>query len=135
MSALILPLLLFAIFYFVLIRPQQRKMKEQQALVRKASAGDRIMLNSGIYGTITEVVDDAAYIELADGIEILVNRNFIQELLDAFPTESASEDDDAEEDDAAEDAEDDDEWDEDDDDIQDADVHDAADEDADEVDA
>jgi len=52
MEGLILPLLLFVIMYFALIRPQQRKMKEQQALIAKAGEGDRIMLSSGIYGTI-----------------------------------------------------------------------------------
>lgn len=93
MSGLILPILLFAIFYFVLIRPQQRKAKEQRALVERAEAGDRVMLSSGIFGTITEVVDTAAYIELAEGIEILVSRVFIQEILQEFPTEVAELDD------------------------------------------
>ena len=51
MSALILPLLLFAVFYFVLLRPQQRKIKEQAALVERAGAGDRVLMTSGIYGT------------------------------------------------------------------------------------
>ena len=88
MEGFILPLLLFVILYFALIRPQQRKMKEQQALVNKASAGDNIMLSSGIFGTITEVVDTAVYVELADGIEILVSRVFIQEIVDEFPTGS-----------------------------------------------
>lgn len=86
MEGFILPLLLFVILYFALIRPQQRKMKEQQALVNRASAGDNIMLSSGIFGTITEVVDTACYVELADGIEILVSRAFIQEIVDEFPT-------------------------------------------------
>lgn len=89
--AFILPLLLFAIFYFVLIRPQQRKVKEQKALVAQAGPGDRVMLSSGIFGTITEVVDTAAYVELADGLEILVSKVFIQEILTHFPTEEAPE--------------------------------------------
>ena len=91
MGALILPLLLFAIFYLVLIRPQQAKIKAQKALVARAQAGDRVMLSSGIFGTITEVVDDAAYVELADGIEILVARVHIQEILTHFPTEDPPE--------------------------------------------
>ena len=94
MEGLILPLLLFVIMYFALIRPQQRKMKEQQALIAKAGEGDRIMLSSGIYGTITEVVDQACYVELAEGIEILVSRSHIAELLDAFPTEATDDEDD-----------------------------------------
>ena len=89
MAGLILPALLLGIFYFFLIRPQQRKIKEQKALVERAEAGDRVMLSSGIFGTVTEVVDTAAYVELAEGIEILVSKVFIQEILTHFPTEEA----------------------------------------------
>lgn len=93
MEGFILPLLLFVILYFALIRPQQRKIKAQQELVNRATAGDNVMLSSGIFGTITEVNDTAAYIELAEGIEILVSRTFIQEIVDEFPTESSSSED------------------------------------------
>ena len=89
MEGFILPALLLGIFYFFLIRPQQRKMKEQKALVDRATAGDRVMLSSGIFGTITEVDGTAAYVELAEGIEILVARVHIQEILTHFPTEEA----------------------------------------------
>lgn len=99
MEALILPALLFGIFYFLLIRPQQRKLKEQQALIKKAGAGDRVMLTSGIYGTISEVVGTAVYLEVADGIELLVNKSFIQDLLDEFPTEAEPQDEVADDDD------------------------------------
>ncbi len=92
MSALILPLLLFAVFYFVLLRPQQRKIKEQAALVERAGAGDRVLMTSGIYGTITEVVGEAAYVELAEGFEVLVARGSFQEILKSFPTEDTDDD-------------------------------------------
>ncbi len=92
MEGLLLPLLLFVVMYFALIRPQQTKMKEQQALIKRASEGDKILMASGIYGTITEVVDTACYVELAEGIEILINRTFIQEILSDFPTEAEEQD-------------------------------------------
>jgi len=85
MEQLILPLLLFLGMYMLLIRPQQKRVKEQQALIASASAGDRVLMTSGIYGTITEVLDTAAYVELADGFEILINRQSIQEILNEFP--------------------------------------------------
>jgi preprotein translocase subunit YajC len=88
MQQLILPILLFGGMYMLLIRPQQRKVKDQKALVDRAGTGDRVMLASGIYGTITEVLDTAAYIEVAEGIEVLVNRIHIQEILDEFPTKA-----------------------------------------------
>lgn len=85
MEQLILPLLLFVGMYMLLIRPQQKRMKEQQALIASAEAGDRVLMTSGIYGTITEVLERAAYVELADGFEILINRESIQDILDEFP--------------------------------------------------
>ncbi len=98
MEALIFPILLGGVFYFILIRPQQRRVKAQQALVSRAEAGDRVLLSSGIYGTLTEVLDTSAYVELAEGIEILIARTTIQEILDHFPTEEAAEDDEGEDD-------------------------------------
>ncbi|MFT7474388.1 MAG: preprotein translocase subunit YajC [Verrucomicrobiales bacterium] len=106
MAQLILPLLLFVGMYMLLIRPQQQKAKAQRALVGRASAGDRVMLTSGIYGTLTEVLATTAYLEVAEGIEILVNRQLIQDILDDFPTDELDaadhgdvEDDDVEDDD------------------------------------
>ena len=87
MEGLILPILLFGGFYLLLIRPQQRKMKEQRALIAKAAAGDRVLLSSGVYGTLTEVLNEAAYLEVAEGIEILVSRSHIQDILEEFPTD------------------------------------------------
>lgn len=94
MAQLIFPILLFGGMYMLLIRPQQQKMKAQQALVNRAAAGDRVMLASGVYGTLTEVLETSAYLEVAEGIEILINRVHIQEILTEFPTGKADEADD-----------------------------------------
>jgi preprotein translocase subunit YajC len=83
----ILLLLLFVGMWALLILPQQRKAKAHKALVRKAGVGDRILMASGVYGTITEVLDVALYVEIAEGIEILVNRSQVQDILEEFPTE------------------------------------------------
>ncbi len=88
MANLILPLLLFVGMYFLLIRPQQQKLKAHQATIARAAAGDRVLLSSGVYGTLTEVLDQSAYVEIAEGIEILVARSSIQDIIDDFPTES-----------------------------------------------
>ncbi len=87
MENLILPIILFAGFYLLLIRPQQRKLKEHRATIAKAAEGDRVLMSSGIYGTLTEVLDGAAYLELAEGIEILISRSHIQDIVDEFPTD------------------------------------------------
>ncbi len=94
MANFILPILLFGGMYMLLIRPQQQKVKAQQALVDRAAAGDRVMLASGIYGTLTEVLRTSAFLEVAEGIEVLISRSHIQEILDEFPTDQVDEIDD-----------------------------------------
>lgn len=86
-SSFILPVLLFVGFYFLLIRPQQQKLKAHRATIAKAAAGDRVLMSSGIYGTLTEVLDTSAYLELAEGIEILISKAHIQDIVSEFPTD------------------------------------------------
>jgi len=90
MANLILPLLLFGGMYMLLIRPQQQKLKAHQETIARAKAGDRVLLSSGVYGTVTEVLDVSVYVEIAEGIEILVARPSIQDIIDDFPTDAAS---------------------------------------------
>ncbi len=57
--ALFLPLILMGgVFYFLLIRPQQRRVRAQQALVNAVEVGDEVMTTGGIFGTIVEIDDD-----------------------------------------------------------------------------
>lgn len=86
---------IFLGMWAILILPQQRRMKAHQALIASASPGDRILTSSGVYGTITEVLDRAIYLEIAEGIEILVSRPQIAEILEEFPTEVTTVDDEA----------------------------------------
>lgn len=69
-----LPLILiFAIFYFLLIRPQQKKQKEHQAKIKAVRRGDRVLTGGGIYGQVTKVMDDnEVQVEIADGIKVRV---------------------------------------------------------------
>ncbi|MGI9604654.1 MAG: preprotein translocase subunit YajC [Acidimicrobiales bacterium] len=90
MGNVIFLLILFGGMWAILIRPQQKRVKAHQALIAKASAGDRVHLSSGIYGTITEVLDITMYVEIAEGIEILVARSQISDILEEFPTESTA---------------------------------------------
>ncbi len=80
---------MFIGMWALLILPQQRKMKAHQALMASAKAGDRVLLANGLYGSLTEVLAAAVYVEIAEGIEILVNKAQIQKILDEFPTEEA----------------------------------------------
>lgn len=101
-----LPLILiFGLMYVLMIRPQQKKAKEQQALVASISAGDEVLLNSGIYGTVNEVdADDpnVLWIEVYQGVELKVRRGAVDQRLNepAAPAEDLVEEsaDDADED-------------------------------------
>lgn len=80
-----LPLLLIvAVFYLLLIRPQQRKAKAHQQLVQSIGTGDRIVTIGGIHGTVETIDDDTARIEVAPGTVITMTRAAIaRRLVDA----------------------------------------------------
>ncbi|MDP6867828.1 MAG: preprotein translocase subunit YajC [Acidimicrobiales bacterium] len=80
MAGFIPLILIFGLMYVLMIRPQQRKVKEQQALVSSISAGDEVVLNSGIFGRVNEVDGDdlnILWIEVFDGIELKVLRSAV----------------------------------------------------------
>lgn len=77
--ASLLPLLLiFAVFYFLLIKPQQKRMKEHQATLSALKKGDDVVTGGGILGKITKVgADDTVTVEIAKGVEVLVAKGTI----------------------------------------------------------
>jgi len=73
-------ILIFGLMYVLMIRPQQRKVKEQQALVASVSSGDEVVLSSGIFGRVNEVdADDpnVLWIEVYAGVELKVLRTAV----------------------------------------------------------
>lgn len=92
---LVLPLALFVGLYFLMIRPQQRKVKEHQQLVAALEVGDDVVTSGGIYGAVTAIDGEVLRLEVADGIEILLARDAIAELVEYA---SPDDDDDAEQD-------------------------------------
>jgi preprotein translocase subunit YajC len=68
-----LPLiLLFAVFYFLLIRPQQKKAKTHKQFMENLKKGDRVVTSGGMYGTITGVTDEAVTIEVAEKVRVKI---------------------------------------------------------------
>ena len=63
-----------AIFYFLLIRPQQRKAKEHQAMVAKLAQGDEVVTAGGLLGRVLDVGDTFVTLEIADGVRVKVQR-------------------------------------------------------------
>jgi preprotein translocase subunit YajC len=84
-------ILIFAIMYFLLIRPQQKKVKEHQAMVAALRRGDQVVTQGGLIGKVTRVKEDdqnEIEVEVADGVKVRVVRNTIAQVLSK--TEPAS---------------------------------------------
>ena len=80
----ILPIILiFGIMYFLMIRPQQKKMKEHRAMVAALRRGDQVLTQGGIIGKVTKVKDDANEIEveISSGVKIRVLRHTIASVM------------------------------------------------------
>lgn len=78
----ILPLLLMLpIFYFLMIRPQQKRMKEHKNMVAALKKGDEVVTNGGLGGTITKVGDAYLSMRIADNVEVNVQKQSVAALL------------------------------------------------------
>lgn len=78
MWSFVVPMIfMVVIFYFLLIRPQQRKAKEHKALLENLKKGDRVITNGGLIGTIINIEDPLVVIEVADKVRVEVARPYI----------------------------------------------------------
>ncbi len=81
-SFLIMMVLLFMVFYFLLIRPQQKKIKQHKAMCDALKRGDKVITQGGIYGTVSKVVSDGeVQVEIAEGVRVRVVKGTISEVL------------------------------------------------------
>ena len=77
-----LPILVFfVIAYFLLMRPQQKRMKDHRALLSSLAKGDEVITNGGLFGRITEVQDSFVGLEVATGIVVRVQKPAVQSVL------------------------------------------------------
>jgi len=79
----LLPLvLIFVVFYFLIIRPQQKKVKDHKAMIDSLRRGDRVVTSGGIIGTVTKVTGDREIgLEIADGVRVRAVRSMIAEVM------------------------------------------------------
>ncbi len=81
-------IILFAIFYFLLIRPQQKKAKEHREMIANLKKGIRIITSGGIYGTILSIDDTTIGLEIAEKVKIKISRgNVAAVIFDAEPVQ------------------------------------------------
>ncbi len=74
-------IIMFGIFYFLLIRPQQKKAKEHRALLDSLKKGDNVVTAGGIFGKVTAIDDNVATLEIATGVNIKVKKGHIAEVI------------------------------------------------------
>lgn len=92
---LILMMVVFGlIFYFMLIRPQNKRMKEHQEMLSKIEPGTRVVLTSGIFATVLHTGDQQMIVELAPGVEVTVMKGHIAKVVGADDEEFEFADDD-----------------------------------------
>ena len=74
-------ILIFVLFYFLLIRPQQKRAKQHKEMVAALKVGDEVITAGGFYGKITEVDDNSANVEIAENTVVKVQRASIAQML------------------------------------------------------
>jgi preprotein translocase subunit YajC len=74
---------IFAIFYFLIIRPQSKKMKDHQELVNNLKTGNKIVTNGGIIGVVKEVLvkENQVEIEIAEGVRVKIMKNYVSDFV------------------------------------------------------
>ncbi|MDQ4149927.1 MAG: preprotein translocase subunit YajC [Actinomycetota bacterium] len=76
-GSLLMLVTVMVIFYFILVRPQKRRMKEHQDLVSSLAAGDEVVTIGGIFGFVKEVGDETVWLEIDEGVEVRVSKQAI----------------------------------------------------------
>jgi preprotein translocase subunit YajC len=90
-SPLLPIILMLAIMWFLMIRPQQKKQKEHREMLKNLKKGDTVVTSGGIYGRITGVTDTILTVEIADKVRVKVGRGFISDLAQATKTAAPAE--------------------------------------------
>ncbi|KIP80653.1 preprotein translocase subunit YajC [Stenotrophomonas sp. 169] len=89
MTTLLFPVILIAIMYFLMIRPQMKRQKEHKAMLEKIKRGDEVLTNGGIAGVVTDIGDNFVTLEVADNVRIRVQKGAVGNVLPAGTLKSA----------------------------------------------
>jgi preprotein translocase subunit YajC len=81
LAALFPFIILFIVFYFLLIRPQSKRAKEHKKMVEALAKGDEVLTQGGVYGKVTEVADEAITVEVADNVQLKLQRAAVTSVL------------------------------------------------------
>ena len=89
MGTLLFPIILIAIMYFLMIRPQMKRQKEHKAMLEKIVKGDEVLTSGGIAGVVTDIGDNFLTVEVADNVRIRVQKGAIGNVLPKGTLKSA----------------------------------------------
>ena len=89
LNAMIFPIILIAIMYFLMIRPQMKRTKEHRAMLDKLAVGDEVITNGGIAGVVRNIGDSFITVEVANGVEIRVQKGAVGNVLPKGTLKSA----------------------------------------------
>ncbi len=89
LSTLAFPIILIAIMYFLMIRPQMKRTKEHRAMLEKLAVGDEVITNGGIAGVVRNIGDSFISVEVANGVEIRVQKGAVGNVLPKGTLKSA----------------------------------------------
>ena len=89
LSTLAFPIILIAIMYFLMIRPQMKRQKEHKAMLDKLSRGDEVLTSGGLAGVVTDIGDNFVTVEIADNVRIRVQKGAIGNVLPKGTLKSA----------------------------------------------
>jgi len=81
LMGLLFPFLLLIVFFFLFIRPQQKKVKEQKAMIEALGKGDEVATSGGVVGKITAVSENLFTVKVAEGVELQIQKLAVATLL------------------------------------------------------
>ncbi|KRG69084.1 preprotein translocase subunit YajC [Pseudoxanthomonas dokdonensis] len=89
LSMLVMPVALIAVMYFLMIRPQMKRQKEHRAMLDKLSKGDEVITSGGIAGTVVGLGDNFVTVEIANGVQVRVQKAAVGNVLPKGTLKSA----------------------------------------------
>ena len=80
-SGLLLPIAMFVVLYFIMIRPQMKRQKEHKAMIEALAKGDEVVLGGGVLGRVTKLGEAYVHVEVAPNVELQVQRPAVMQVL------------------------------------------------------
>jgi preprotein translocase subunit YajC len=92
MGNFLMPILIvMVLFYLIMLGPERKQRKKREEMLAAVKKGDKVMLNSGMYGTVANLADDVVTVQVAEGVRIRFARSSIQTVFDAEGESGAKE--------------------------------------------